>query len=193
MLHDIGRFEQLRRYGTFSDAESIDHAGFGADLLFQTRQLIRDYATDPAKDAVIETAIRNHSVYRLPDDLSEQTRMFCQILRDADKIDILRVNIEVPLEDIYNVSTDALYHCTVSPAVMENFDQHRATLSSLKKTPVDHVVGHISLVYELVYPISREIVLTQGYLDKLLQFNSALPETRKQFAHLRDELFHTLF
>ena len=26
MLHDIGRFEQLRKYGTFSDAESIDHA-----------------------------------------------------------------------------------------------------------------------------------------------------------------------
>ena len=24
MLHDVGRFEQLRRYGTFSDADSID-------------------------------------------------------------------------------------------------------------------------------------------------------------------------
>ncbi|MCR4787294.1 MAG: HD domain-containing protein, partial [Lachnospiraceae bacterium] len=34
MLHDIGRFEQVRRYGTFSDADSVDHAQFGADLLF---------------------------------------------------------------------------------------------------------------------------------------------------------------
>ena len=34
MLHDVGRFEQLRRYGTFSDADSIDHAALGADILF---------------------------------------------------------------------------------------------------------------------------------------------------------------
>ena len=34
MLHDIGRFEQIRRYDTFVDAVSVDHAQFGADLLF---------------------------------------------------------------------------------------------------------------------------------------------------------------
>ncbi len=34
LLHDIGRFEQVRRYGTFIDSVSVDHAEFGADLLF---------------------------------------------------------------------------------------------------------------------------------------------------------------
>lgn len=34
MLHDIGRFEQLKNYGTFSDADSIDHAHYGVELLF---------------------------------------------------------------------------------------------------------------------------------------------------------------
>ena len=34
MLHDIGRFEQLKNYGTFSDADSIDHAHYGVHLLF---------------------------------------------------------------------------------------------------------------------------------------------------------------
>ncbi|MFR9232841.1 MAG: HD domain-containing protein [Eisenbergiella massiliensis] len=29
LLHDVGRFEQLRNYGTFIDAESIDHAMYG--------------------------------------------------------------------------------------------------------------------------------------------------------------------
>ena len=33
MLHDIGRFEQLKNYGTFSDADSIDHAHYGVELL----------------------------------------------------------------------------------------------------------------------------------------------------------------
>ena len=28
ILHDVGRFEQIRRFGTFSDADSIDHAHY---------------------------------------------------------------------------------------------------------------------------------------------------------------------
>ena len=34
LLHDVGRFEQLRNYGTFIDAQSIDHALYGAEILF---------------------------------------------------------------------------------------------------------------------------------------------------------------
>ena len=41
LLHDIGRFEQIRRYGTFVDARSVDHAALGADLLFQEGLLDR--------------------------------------------------------------------------------------------------------------------------------------------------------
>lgn len=33
LLHDVGRFEQLRRFGTFNDAQSIDHAMYGAEIL----------------------------------------------------------------------------------------------------------------------------------------------------------------
>ena len=97
MLHDVGRFEQLRRYGTFSDADSIDHAALGADILFggvlrEGEGLIRTYVDDAAEDEVIETAIRVHSAYRIPEGLAPRTEKLCHILRDADKIDILRVN-----------------------------------------------------------------------------------------------------
>ena len=40
MLHDIGRFEQVKRYGTFIDADSVDHAQLGADILFGEGRLI---------------------------------------------------------------------------------------------------------------------------------------------------------
>lgn len=52
MLHDIGRFEQLRKFGTFNDAESVDHAKLGADILFQEGK-IRDYVTEEAEDFLI--------------------------------------------------------------------------------------------------------------------------------------------
>lgn len=193
MLHDVGRFEQLRRYGTFSDADSIDHAALGADILFggplsAGKGLIRTYVDDAAEDEVIETAIRVHSAYRIPEGLAPRTEKLCHILRDADKIDILQVNVDVPLEEIYNTTTEELRDAAVTPAVMDSFYEHHATLRSIKRTPVDHVVGHISLVFELVFPESVRIVKEQGYLEKLLHFESRNAATNAQFAELRVEM-----
>lgn len=187
ILHDVGRFEQLRRFGTFNDAQSIDHAAFGADILFRDGQ-IRAYAEDASEDALLERAVRYHSAYRLPETLSEREIKFANLLRDADKIDILKVNIIVPLEEIYNVTTQELKSCRVSDAVMQGFYEEHAILRSLKRTPVDHVVGHISLVYELVYPVSYRIVYRQGFLDKLMDFRSDLAETNAQFEEIRKKM-----
>lgn len=184
ILHDVGRFEQLRNYGTFVDALSIDHARYGAEILFEQGK-IRDYIEESTEDALLRTAVAYHSAYRLPEGLDERTKMFCQILRDGDKIDILKVNVDFPLEEIYNVTTEELRSCQVSEPVMEAFKERHAVLRSLKKTPVDNVVGHISLVYELVYPRSLELVKEQGYIKKLMDFKSDDQETEKQFEEIR--------
>lgn len=184
ILHDVGRFEQLRNYGTFVDAQSIDHARYGAEILFEQGK-IRDYIEESTEDELLRTAVACHSAYRLPEGLDERTKMFCQILRDGDKIDILKVNVDFPLEEIYNVTTEELRSCQVSEPVMEAFKEGHAVLRNLKKTPVDNVVGHISLVYELVYPRSLELVKEQGYIKKLMDFKSDDQETEKQFEEIR--------
>jgi putative nucleotidyltransferase with HDIG domain len=186
MLHDIGRFEQLRRFGTFSDAASINHAQFGVKLLFE-ENLLRQFLPEKfEEESVIHDAIWNHNAYRIDENLDERTKQFCHILRDADKIDILKVNYEVPLEDIYNISKEEIMQSTVTPEVMEAFFEHHAVLQSLKKTAVDNIVGHAGLVFELVYPVSYEIVQQQGYLKKLLSFSSENSMTRQQFQELRE-------
>lgn len=184
MLHDVGRFEQLKNYGTFIDSESIDHARYGAEILFD-QEKIRDYIEDNSEDELIRTAIESHSAYRLPEGLGKRVRMFCQILRDADKIDILKVNVDFPLEEIYNVTSKELYSCQVTDKVMEAFEEGHAILRSLKKMPADHVVSHVSLVYELVYPRSLFLAYRQGYIEKIMAFESENPKTREQFAHIR--------
>ena len=88
ILHDIGRFEQLRRYGTFHDAQSIDHAACGAEILFAEGK-IRDFVRDDSQDSLLKTAVASHNAYRIPEGLPARTEQFCHIIRDADKIDIL--------------------------------------------------------------------------------------------------------
>lgn len=187
ILHDIGRFEQLKNYGTFIDAQSIDHALYGAEILFEQGG-IRAYLEDAEEDRMLRTAVAFHSAYRLPEGLDKRTKMFCQILRDADKIDILKVNVDFPLEEIYNVSTEELRSAEVSETVMEAFAEGHAVLRSLKKTSADHVVGHLSLVYELVYPKSLMIVREQGYVQKLMNFQSENLKTQRQFDQIREKM-----
>ncbi len=187
ILHDVGRFEQLRRYNTFIDAQSISHAALSASVLFDEGR-IRDYVDDAAEDALLRTAVAWHSAFRLPEDLDDRTRMFCQILRDADKIDILRVNVETPMEDIYNVSTEALRQSPVTPAVLDAFYEHHCILHSLKKWPADNAVGHASLVFELCYPESLRIVDEQGWLWRLLDFKTENVDTAKAFGEIAVEM-----
>ena len=103
MLHDIGRFEQIKNYGTFIDADSVDHALYGAKILFD-EGLIYTYLDNPSAELCVflKKVISCHSAYRVPEEYDIRVRMFADILRDADKIDILKVNVEVPLEEIYN-------------------------------------------------------------------------------------------
>lgn len=198
MLHDIGRFEQVKRYGTFMDSQSVNHAEFGAKLLFEERWLEKfidlqgmDIGTlSDSNDymKLIYQAIFWHSAYRLPEDIDERTKMFCDILRDADKVDILRVNVEFSFEDIYNVPLEVLRKCEVADEVMRAVYEKHAVFRDLRKSPIDYLVGHICLVYEMVYPETVRTVVNQGYLDKLLNFQSENEKTQGQFREIRKKM-----
>lgn len=219
MPHDVGRFEQLRRYNTFSDAQSIDHARFAVELLYDegliadyvpeisTTELVADARTwrsmggvnesptaqseDMPLSDILQTlriAIGEHSAYRIQKGLDERTRMFCQILRDADKVDIFRVICDTPMEEVYGFQTKDILRSAITPEVMQAFYEHHAVLRKLKKCPADYIVAHGSLTFELVYPESLRIAKEQGYLKQMMSFQSENPDTAEIFEDLRKDL-----
>lgn len=196
LLHDIGRFEQVRRYDTFNDARSVSHALLGVDVLFgnidSRGTKIRDFLSETCHDDLIRTVIATHSDYRLPEDLEFQTRAMCDVLRDADKIDIIKVNCICPIEDIYGVSSEEMDASELSPAVVEMFYRHQTVPRGIRQYPADILVGHICFAWELVYPTSRQTALAQGYLWKMLGKRFTNSQTQKTFeqmeAHMREYL-----
>lgn len=188
MLHDIGRFEQVKKYNTFIDSESVDHAEFGADLLFGAEHLIQNFCDERSFDEMMETVIREHNKYRINESVTGKTLTFCNILRDADKVDILRVNVETPMEEIYNVSEDELLSSGVSEKVMDQVREHHAVNRDVMDSPAEHLIGHIALAFELVYPKSWEIAKEQGYIYKMFNFPSRNKNTLKALRDTREEL-----
>lgn len=137
---------------------------------------------------LLELAIRQHNKYRVKEGLTERQLMFCNILRDADKVDIFKVNAEVPMEIIYDVTTEELKNGIITKEVLESFYRKETVLKSLRKSAVDHIVGHISLLFELVYPESYRQAKEQGYVYKLLDFKSDVPEVDVEFGRMREYL-----
>lgn len=209
MLHDIGRFEQIRCFGTFNDVQSVDHAEFGADLLFkeglirkfaegyyeecelarsgneEAEQIIKNNEHHNKDTGLIEMAIRQHNKYRVKEDLTERQRMFCDILRDADKVDIFKVNADIPMEIIYDVTTEELKNGVITKEVLESFYKKETVLKSVRRSAVDNIVGHISLLFEFVYKESYRQAKEQGYVYKLLDFKSDVPEVNAEFDDMR--------
>lgn len=194
LLHDVGRFEQVRRFDTFNDALSVSHAALGAQILFGDEDprgpQIRAYVADDAEDDLLRTAVATHSAYRLPRDLDERTRAYCNVLRDADKVDIIKVNCICPLRDIYGVSEEEMAESTLTPSVVDAFYEHRTIPRGARKTPADILVSHICFAWELVYPASRAAMHEQGYLDQMLGRRFDDPDTQATFeamgTHMRE-------
>lgn len=187
MLHDIGRFEQLRKFHTFFDNLSIDHAQFGADLLFK-EGLIQQFDDSIEEMELIEKAVRYHSLYRIPDNLTEREIRFCNIVRDADKVDIYRANFETGVHIVYQVPEKELRESNITPEVYEVFCQERAIPREIRRTVADNLVGHVALSFELVYPKSRQLAEEQGFVWKLLETEFTNPETIKTIGKIYDKI-----
>ncbi len=197
ILHDIGRFEQVRRYHTFIDADSVNHAHLSADILFEDgligQFVDRGRAAAAGQDMpvlfdLIEKAVRLHNILNLPDTLAERELLFCQLIRDADKVDILRIMCETPFEDIYDVTWDEFLNSPISDAVFEDIMAGRTVDRANVRTVMDRRISHLAFVNGLVYPESRKLVAEQGTLEKLIGIDSSREETRERIRMIREKL-----
>lgn len=110
LLHDIGRYRQLKKYGTFKDIESINHGECGYEVLLELGWL--DVLPEKSKYSVL-ISTRYHNAKSLPEDIEDETFLtFLKLVRDSDKL------------DIYYVFYDALKngHLKKYPEIVHNLD-----------------------------------------------------------------------
>lgn len=91
LYHDVGRFPQYVCWGTFRDADSTDHGRLGSRVLRERDVLASE---DPRIARLVVCAVLLHNRRRLPNGLPWDMDVVTRIVRDADKLDIMRVMIE---------------------------------------------------------------------------------------------------
>ncbi len=162
LLHDIGRFPQAARYGTFVDAHSVPHAQLSLQVLFE-EGWIRCFTKNPSNDQVIDRAIRYHSDHHLSKELTPRESIFCHLLRDADKIDILRVHQQHTYTDFLNCDQQEISASKISDEVLTAFQQQRTVDFKKRQTPLDILLSHDALIFDLHYEESKQLFKEKGY------------------------------
>ena len=160
LLHDTGRYEQLKRYNTFRDSESCDHAVLSHDIV---------HAASWVDDEPILKAVLYHNRRDLPEDMDADTAVLSKIVRDADKLDIFRVLEDQIASTDWRTDKRAFWNLATeeepNPAVIDAIREGRAVDYQQIKSLSDFVLIQVGWIRSgLYFAASRQLAHSRGHL-----------------------------
>jgi hypothetical protein len=177
LLHDVGRFEQLRGFGSFDDRMTLDHAMLGLKVINRAGIL----CSLPKRERnLIRRSIWHHNKYGIPVTEKADVAFFSKLLRDADKLDIVGVvalhfetrdqhpnrALDFGLADDLELTQDAVSDIMHGKMVRIN----------VLKTLGDLRLLYLSWIFDINFPITLALIKEKGYLERLLADLSMQPE-----------------
>lgn len=175
LLHDCGRFRQIVEFRTFEDRRSFDHGEAGARLLGKTG--MPDNLTPHDRDALIE-GVRWHNKRTIPDTVSPAILPFISLIRDADKLDILRVIGTV----VENRSFDEHPEITLTVDIdgppgqdaLDDIGRRETVAYDHVHSLADFALTELSWMYDIRFAGTYRRIFSRGHFERIL---SPLPDT----------------
>lgn len=188
LLHDIGRFEQIRLFDSFFP-NTMDHAAFGAELLFGPKKYIRRFVSSDKYDEIIHEAIADHSLLALPAIADERCLLHARLIRDADKLDNCRVKLEESLEAMLEVPEEDAGKGTISPKVWEACLREESVDSADRVTSIDYWVSYLAQYYDVNFKETFDIIREEKYIPRIVgRLHYEDPDTHAKMQELAARL-----
>ncbi len=158
LLHDIARFYEYTRYGTFTNIKTFDH-GYIGTLILKNDNFIKKFNVNDSDEETLYAAIRNHN--KLLIEKKYINNKFCKLIRDADKADILyKIGNSEKFTSKYN-------GLNASTKIHNDFMNHKAIDEKNIKTYVDNVLCILGFIYDINYDVTLKLIDEMNYLDKI--------------------------
>ncbi len=142
LLHDFGRFEQLRVYHSYDDHKTIDHADYSCTQLFEKGEIKR-FVKNEEWYPIIEFAIRNHNKIRIEKTDNPRVLMHAKLIRDTDKLDIIYL-----MGTLGEVNVKPLKQ-KLKKEIVEGFYKHEQIDREIIVTRNDHSVTHYAFAFDI--------------------------------------------
>lgn len=156
LFHDIGRFYQYEKYKKFNDWQTLDHGELSVRILKEYHIL-----DDLKEKDLIFIAIKNHNKLKVEGNLPSRENLFCDLIRDADKLDILNLVIERKIKM-------NSYHEPYSKEAIETLEKGESINLSQFDRKVDQSLVKLGLINDLVFPFTKKYVIENKIIDQLI-------------------------
>ncbi|HIS90455.1 MAG TPA: HD domain-containing protein [Candidatus Faecisoma merdavium] len=180
LLHDFGRFEQVKIYNTFNDKKSVDHAILGVEELKKFG--FDKFIEDKKIQKLIEIAILNHNKTFIETNLTERETLFCKIIRDADKIDIFYIIQDdeyVPTNDFIG---DKIFNRIINYQV--DFEHNINTL--------ENYVIKIAMIYDINFLWSYKYLYDKNYISNIIDKIISTNKQEEKLLIIKDKIINYL-
>lgn len=157
LLHDIGRFEQWKKYETYSDLHSIDHGKLGVEIL-KHNNYIKKYVFDDNYVNTIYSAVYEHNKYKISNNLSFNEEIVCKIIKDADKLDILETQCN-------SVKSNVILH----QEILENIYKKQLCINRKENNEADNVIKQICFIYDINFQYSLQYIKDKNIINNKLE------------------------
>lgn len=191
LFHDLGRFEQFFRYKTFKDSESENHALLSLKILENNEILSR--LSQKEKNLILK-AVEYHNLREIPECTmdSKELLFYSRLIRDADKLDILRVISENYDErgKIRNAALEIYLPDTAgfSESIITDILNNRMAEIEDVKNLNDIRLLRLSWVFDMNFPATFSILKRHNYLDTIISSMPVAEEVHIVEKHLEDYL-----
>lgn len=193
LLHDIGRFEQLKRFDSF-EPTTMDHAAYGVKVLFE-EGMIRQFVSEDTWDNIIKTSIAHHSDFCLDGITDPRNLLHARLIRDADKLDNCRVKLKDDLQVFMGASAEEIGAQEITPVVYGTVFKNQCVYSPDRVTKMDYWVSYVAYFSDIYFRASLDIIQEHNYLNRIIdRIPYSNPDTARQMEEIRTylaELIHT--
>lgn len=176
LLHDVGRFEQIKQFNSFDDLSTIDHGDLGADMLKDARFLNNFYSTEDME--LIYLAVKAHSKFKIDESIKDNRILtFCKLIRDADKLDILNIWCGHYYDTYYKEKlANQELDRKVSPEVYQSIVEKRCVDKKHAKNEIDEIFVGLNFLFDLNYQKSFGLFKKRKYIEKFFLLINDIPE-----------------
>lgn len=186
LLHDIARFEQFTKYKTFNDSKSFDHGAYGVKIL-KDNNFIRKFIKEDKYDNIIYTSIYNHNKFKIEDNIDDTTLLFCKIIRDADKLDILYQNTCITWQN----SPEEIENIKITSKHLQPFIEKRPVNRLLdlnqEERPLNHFLIILGFIFDINFKESYKILKEKDYMNTIInRFDFKDSETKKNLKKIKN-------
>ncbi len=190
LLHDVGRFEQIRTYRTYVDPKSVNHGLLGVEVL-DKEGVLNNLSEE--EQTILKTAVQWHGAKALPEGFDERTALFCKLVRDADKLDVLDLligNFRRYYDDPEHFDLEVEFpdRPQVSEHVIEALLRHELMDYRQIRTLHDAQMVLLGWVYDINFTSALQRIAEKKYLEQIAAFLPDLPEVRRAVEHIVDYL-----